>query len=34
MRIDQLFQQSVALIGAGDALELDRLLSEHPELAR
>jgi peptide-methionine (S)-S-oxide reductase len=34
MSIDQLFQKAVALIGAGDALELDRLLAEHQELAR
>jgi peptide-methionine (S)-S-oxide reductase len=34
MSIYQLFQKAVALIGAGDALELDRLLTEHPELAR
>jgi hypothetical protein len=34
MNIDQLFQQAVALIGAGDVPALDRLLSVHPELAR
>jgi peptide-methionine (S)-S-oxide reductase len=34
MSIDQLFQQSVALIGAGDVLALERLLTEHPELAQ
>src|SRR5260370_36795486 len=34
MNIDQLFQQAVALIGAGDVLALDRLLTDHPELAR
>jgi hypothetical protein len=34
MNIDQLFQQAVALIGAGDVPALDRLLTEHPELAR
>jgi hypothetical protein len=34
MSIDQLFQEAVALIGAGDVLALDRLLTEHPELAR
>src|SRR5438128_595646 len=33
MTIDQLFQQAVALIGAGDVPALDRLLTEHPELA-
>jgi len=33
MSIDQLFQQSVALIGAGDVPALERLLTEHPELA-
>ena len=34
MSIDQLFQQAVALIGTGDVLALERLLTEHPELAR
>src|SRR5215468_1527528 len=34
MSIDQLFEQAVALIGAGDLPALDRLLTEHPELAR
>ena len=34
MSIDQLFQQAVALIGAGDVPALDRLLTDHPELAR
>lgn len=34
MSIDQLFQQAVALIGAGDVAALERLLTEHPELAR
>src|SRR5207249_4678496 len=34
MNIDQLFQQAVALIGAGDVPALDRLLTDHPELAR
>jgi peptide-methionine (S)-S-oxide reductase len=34
MNIDQLFQQAVALIGAGDVAALDRLLTDHPELAR
>jgi peptide-methionine (S)-S-oxide reductase len=34
MSIDQLFQEAVALIGAGDALALDRLLTDNPELAR
>jgi peptide-methionine (S)-S-oxide reductase len=33
MSIDQLFQRSVALIGAGDVPALERLLTEHPELA-
>src|SRR5215469_3253946 len=33
MSIDQLFQQAVALIGAGDVPALQRLLTEHPELA-
>jgi peptide-methionine (S)-S-oxide reductase len=32
--IDQLFQQAVALIGAGDVPALERLLTDHPELAR
>jgi peptide-methionine (S)-S-oxide reductase len=34
MSIDQLFQKAVALIGAGDVPALERLLTEHPELAR
>src|SRR5262249_6305870 len=34
MSVDQLFQQAVALIGAGDVPALERLLAEHPELAR
>jgi peptide-methionine (S)-S-oxide reductase len=34
MSIDPLFQQTVALIGAGDARALERLLTDHPELAR
>ena len=34
MSIDQLFQRAVALIGAGDVPALERLLIEHPELAR
>jgi peptide-methionine (S)-S-oxide reductase len=34
MSFDQLFQKAVALIGAGDTPELDRLLTEHPELAK
>src|SRR5215469_17938261 len=34
MSIDQLFQQAVALIGAGDMPGLERLLTDHPELAR
>src|SRR5262249_47881157 len=34
MNIDQLFQQAVALIGTGDVPALERLLSDHPELAR
>jgi ankyrin repeat protein len=33
MCIDQLFQQAVALIGAGDVPALDLLLTDHPELA-
>jgi peptide-methionine (S)-S-oxide reductase len=32
--IDQLFQQAVALIGAGEVPALERLLTDHPELAR
>jgi peptide-methionine (S)-S-oxide reductase len=32
--IDQLFQQAVALIGAGDVPALERLLNDYPELAR
>ena len=34
MNLDPLFQQAVALIGAGDVPALDRLLTDHPELAR
>jgi hypothetical protein len=34
MSLDQLFEQAVALIGAGDVPALDRLLTDHPELAR
>jgi peptide-methionine (S)-S-oxide reductase len=34
MSIDQLFQQAVALIGGGNVPALERLLTEHPELAR
>jgi Ankyrin repeats (3 copies) len=34
MSIDQLFQQAVALIGTGDVPALERLLNDHPELAR
>jgi peptide-methionine (S)-S-oxide reductase len=34
MGFDQLFQQAVALIGAGDVPALERLLTDHPELAR
>ena len=34
MTIDQLFQQAVVLIGAGDVPALARLLTEHPELTR
>jgi peptide-methionine (S)-S-oxide reductase len=34
MTFDQLFQQAVGLIGAGEVGALDRLLTEHPELAR
>jgi peptide-methionine (S)-S-oxide reductase len=34
MNFDQLFQQAVALIGAGDVTALDQLLTAHPELAR
>ncbi|HMF12593.1 MAG TPA: hypothetical protein VKE94_09815 [Gemmataceae bacterium] len=33
MSINQRFQRAVALIGAGDVPALDRLLTEHPELA-
>src|SRR5262245_64233557 len=33
MSLDELFRQAVALIGAGDVLALDALLSKHPELA-
>src|SRR5947209_6638770 len=34
MSIDQRFQPAVALIGAGDVPALDRLLTDHPALAR
>src|SRR5215471_12757625 len=34
MSIDQLFQQAIAFVGAGDVRELERLLTNHPELAR
>lgn len=34
MSIDQLFQEAVALIGAGDVPALEGLLTDHPELAR
>jgi peptide-methionine (S)-S-oxide reductase len=34
MGFDQLFQQAVGLIGAGDVPGLDELLTKHPELAR
>jgi hypothetical protein len=34
LSIDQLFQQAVELIGSGDVVALDRLLTGHPELAR
>jgi hypothetical protein len=34
MSVDQLFQRAVALIGAGDVPALERLLADHPELAR
>jgi peptide-methionine (S)-S-oxide reductase len=34
MSINQLFQQAVAFIGVGDVPALERLLTEHPELAR
>src|SRR5262249_965555 len=34
MTTDQLFQQAVGLIGAGDVAALNQLLVEHPELAR
>jgi peptide-methionine (S)-S-oxide reductase len=34
MSFDQLFQQAVALVGAGDVPALGRLLTDHPELAR
>jgi peptide-methionine (S)-S-oxide reductase len=34
MNFDQLFQQAVALIGTGDLPALERLLTNHPELAR
>jgi peptide-methionine (S)-S-oxide reductase len=34
MTIDHLFQQAVAFIGAGDVPALERLLTDHPELAR
>jgi peptide-methionine (S)-S-oxide reductase len=33
MNINQRFQRAVTLIGAGDVPALDRLLTEHPELA-
>src|SRR5262245_39784145 len=32
MRIDQLFQQAIAFVGAGDVRALERLLTDHPEL--
>jgi hypothetical protein len=34
MTIDQLFQEAVALVGAGDVPALDQLLRDHPELTR
>jgi peptide-methionine (S)-S-oxide reductase len=34
MSIDQLFQRAVAMIGAGDVPALERLLNDHPGLAR
>jgi peptide-methionine (S)-S-oxide reductase len=34
MTIEQLFQEAVTLIGAGDVPALERLLTDHPELAR
>ena len=34
MTIDQLFQQAVGLIGAGDVPALEQLLTGHPELSR
>jgi peptide-methionine (S)-S-oxide reductase len=34
MSIDQLFEQAVALVGAGNVPTLERLLTDHPELAR
>ena len=34
VNIDQRFQQAVALIGSGDVPALDRLLTDHPELAK
>jgi peptide-methionine (S)-S-oxide reductase len=34
MSIDQLFQQAVTLIGAGDVPALEKLLTNHPQLAR
>ena len=34
MNIDQLFQEAVASIGTGDVPALERLLNDHPELAR
>lgn len=34
MSLDELFQKAVAVIGAGDTPALDRLLTEHPELAK
>src|SRR4051794_5468956 len=33
MSIDQLFQEAVAMIGTGDVPALERLLTDHPELA-
>jgi peptide-methionine (S)-S-oxide reductase len=34
MSIDQLFQEAVGMIGAGDVPALEQLLTDHPELAR
>src|SRR5262252_407852 len=34
MSFDQLFQQAVAMIGTGDVPALERLLTDHPELAK